>query len=77
MGRYPLGSVLTVCEGPAVSFDLCAGGCADLVSNSQEDIMKQYVHSYITFVAFLAVTKIVVAPIAQNLNVPLLKDVLA
>jgi len=39
--------------------------------------MKQYVHSYLTFVVFLAVTKIVVAPIAQNLNVPLLKDVLA
>lgn len=35
-----------------------------------------YVKSYITFIAFLAVTKIVVAPIVQNLNVPLLKDVL-
>ncbi len=35
-----------------------------------------YVKSYLTFVVFLAVTKIVVAPIVQNLNVPLLKDVL-
>lgn len=39
--------------------------------------MKQYVHSYLTFIAFLAVTRIVVAPIATNMNIPILKDVLA
>lgn len=39
--------------------------------------MKQYVHSYLTFVAFLAVTRIVVAPLAQSMQVPILKDVLA
>lgn len=39
--------------------------------------MKSYLHSYLTFVAFLAVTRIVVAPIATSMNIPILKDVLA
>lgn len=39
--------------------------------------MKQYVHSYLAFVAFLAVTRIVVAPLATSMNIPILKDVLA
>lgn len=37
--------------------------------------MNEHVKSYIWFVAFLAVTKIVVAPIAKNLNIPLVSDI--
>lgn len=34
--------------------------------------MNAYVKSYITFFAFLAITKIVVSPILKKSNVPLL-----
>ena len=37
--------------------------------------MNQHVKSYIWFVGFLALTKIVVAPIAKNMNIPLLSDI--
>jgi hypothetical protein len=36
--------------------------------------MNAYVKSYATFVAFLLVTKIVVAPLAKSMNVPYLSD---
>ena len=37
--------------------------------------MHQYVKSYLVFVGFLAVTKIVVSPIAKQLNIPLVSDI--
>lgn len=37
--------------------------------------MNQYVKSYITFFAFMVVTKVVVAPIVKSLNIPLLSDI--
>lgn len=36
--------------------------------------MNAHLKSYAWFVGFLLVTKIIVAPIATNLNVPYLKD---
>lgn len=36
--------------------------------------MNGYVKSYITFFAFLAVTKIVVAPVLKSMKVPYLSD---
>jgi hypothetical protein len=38
--------------------------------------MHAQVKSYMYFVAFLAITKIVVAPIAKSLNVPIVSDIL-
>ena len=37
--------------------------------------MNAHIKSYLWFVGFLAVTKIVVAPIAKNLNIPLVSDI--
>lgn len=56
--------------------NLCAGGRVHSNQLPEIAVSNPYVKSYVTFIAFLAVTKIVVAPIVQNLNVPLLKDVL-
>ncbi len=39
--------------------------------------MEHHVKSYLTFLAFMAVTKIVVKPIVTQLNIPLVSDVLA
>lgn len=39
--------------------------------------MHAYLKSYLMFVAFLAVTKIVVSPVAKQLNIPVISDVLA
>ena len=39
--------------------------------------MKAHAVSYAWFLAFVVVTKIVVAPIAKNLNIPILSDALA
>lgn len=36
--------------------------------------MNTHIKSYLWFLGFLAVTKIVIKPIAENMNVPLLKD---
>ena len=38
--------------------------------------MNSYVKSYLMFVAFLAVTKIVVAPVAKSVNIPIVTQVL-
>lgn len=38
--------------------------------------MTDHVKSYLWFLAFLAVTKIVVKPIADNMNIPLVKTIL-
>ena len=38
--------------------------------------MNEHVKSYLYFIAFMAVTKIVVAPIAKSLNVPIVSDIL-
>lgn len=38
--------------------------------------MNSHVKSYLWFLGFMAVTKMVVKPITDNLNIPLLKDVL-
>jgi hypothetical protein len=38
--------------------------------------MNTHVKSYLWFVAFMAVTKIVVKPIVGSLNIPLVKDIL-
>lgn len=37
--------------------------------------MKAYAKSYLTFLAFSAVTAIIVRPIARSLNVPLLTTI--
>ena len=37
--------------------------------------MNAHIKSYLWFIGFLAVTKIVVAPIAKNLNIPLVSDI--
>lgn len=37
--------------------------------------MNAYVKNYAMFLAFLAVTKIVVAPIAKQMNIPVLSSV--
>lgn len=39
--------------------------------------MNHYVKSYLTFLAFMAVTKIVVAPVVKSMNVPLLGDIVS
>lgn len=36
--------------------------------------MKQYLKGYLMFLAFAAVTTLVVRPMAQKANIPLLKD---
>lgn len=37
--------------------------------------MNSHIKSYLLFLAFALVTKVVVKPIAANLNIPLLKDI--
>jgi hypothetical protein len=37
--------------------------------------MNSTVKSYLYFLAFLAVTKMVVKPVANQMNLPLLKDI--
>lgn len=39
--------------------------------------MNSTVKSYIWFLGFMAVTKMVVAPVAKQLNVPIISDLLA
>lgn len=39
--------------------------------------MNAHVKSYLWFLGFMAVTKIVVAPVAKQLNIPVVSDVLA
>lgn len=39
--------------------------------------MKEHIHSYLWFLGFMAVTKMVVAPVAKQLNVPFVSDILA
>lgn len=39
--------------------------------------MNSTVKSYLWFVGFMAVTKLVVAPVAKQLNVPIISDLLA
>lgn len=39
--------------------------------------MQAHLKAYGWFILYMAVTKIVIKPIADNLNVPLIKDVLA
>lgn len=39
--------------------------------------MNSTVKSYLWFLGFMAVTKIVVAPVAKQLNIPMISDVLA
>ncbi len=38
--------------------------------------MNAHVKSYLYFVAFLAVTKMVVAPVAKQLNIPIVSNIL-
>lgn len=37
--------------------------------------MNQHIKSYLWFLGFMAVTKLVVGPIAANMNIPLVKDI--
>ena len=37
--------------------------------------MNEHIKSYLWFIGFLAVTKIVIKPIATNLNIPLVSDI--
>ena len=39
--------------------------------------MNSTVKSYIWFLGFMAVTKLVVAPVAKQLNIPMVSDLLA
>jgi hypothetical protein len=39
-------------------------------------IMEKHLKSYAWFVGFLVITKIVVAPIAKQMNIPLVSDAL-
>lgn len=39
--------------------------------------MNGYAKSYLTFFAFLAITKIVVAPLLKSVNVPLISDIVS
>lgn len=38
--------------------------------------MNAHLKSYLWFVGFMAVTKIVVAPVAKQLNIPIVSDIL-
>lgn len=38
--------------------------------------MNAHIKSYLWFLGFMAVTKLVVKPITSNLNVPLLNDII-
>lgn len=38
--------------------------------------MNAHVKSYLWFIGFLAITKLIVAPVAKQLNVPMVSDVL-
>lgn len=40
-------------------------------------MMNSHIKSYLWFIGFMAVTKLVVAPVAKQLNIPLVSDVLA
>jgi hypothetical protein len=46
-------------------------------TNTPEPSMNAHVKSYLIFVAYMAVTKIVVAPVVKQLNIPVISDVLA
>ena len=37
--------------------------------------MQAHVKSYLWFIGFMAITKIVVAPMAKQLNIPLVSDI--
>ncbi len=37
--------------------------------------MNAHIKSYLWFLGFMAVTKIVVAPVAKQLNIPLVSDI--
>jgi len=39
--------------------------------------MHSHVKSYLWFLGFMAVTKMVVAPVAKQLNIPVVSDILA
>lgn len=39
--------------------------------------MNAHVKSYLIFIAYMAVTKIVVAPVAKQLNIPVVSTILA
>ena len=39
--------------------------------------MNAHIKSYLWFLGFLAVTKVVVAPVAKQLNIPLVSDIVA
>ena len=39
--------------------------------------MNSTIKSYLWFVGFMAVTKMVVAPVAKQLNIPVVSDILA
>lgn len=45
--------------------------------NPQGFNMNSTVKSYLWFVGFMAVTKLVVAPVAKQLNIPMVSDLLA
>lgn len=38
------------------------------------EIMKEYIKAFAVFLAMAAVTKLLVVPVAQKANVPVLKD---
>jgi hypothetical protein len=52
-------------------------GTPSLFFNPQGFNMNSTVKSYLWFVGFMAVTKLVVAPVAKQLNIPMVSDLLA
>lgn len=44
--------------------------------NFKDHTMNAHVKSYLWFIGFLAITKLIVAPVAKQLNVPMVSDVL-
>lgn len=71
MGTYPWAVFFSVV--------LTAHTFGSLSFFSTQGLFKMHstVKSYLWFIGFMAVTKLVVAPVAKQLNVPLISDVLA
>lgn len=52
-------------------------GTFSFFSTRKDFQMNSTIKSYLWFVGFMAVTKLVVAPVAKQLNVPIVSDLLA
>jgi hypothetical protein len=71
MGRYPW-AVFFSGSKKEMTF-----GSPSFFSTRKDFQMNSTIKSYLWFVGFMAVTKLVVAPVAKQLNVPIVSDLLA